>query len=289
MPEFHSPFTTYHSPLKIDAHQHFWKFDPIRDNWITDEMSMIRKDFLPQHLVPVLKENGFDGCVTIQSDQSEKENIFQLNNAEDYDLIKGVIGWIDLQAENVRERLEYYRQFIKLKGFRHILQGESQRDLMLQPEFLRGIKALTEFNYTYDILIFPDQLGFTKQFVAQFPQQKFVIDHLAKPYIKDKKIDEWKIDIQKVAKYENVYCKISGYVTEADLKNWKKEDFIPYFDIVVNAFGIDRIMFGSDWPICLAGSEYNEVVNIVKDYFSSFTQNEQEQFFGNTAIKFYNL
>jgi L-fuconolactonase len=120
----------FHSPLKIDAHQHFWKFDPIRDNWITDEMSMIRKDFLPQHLVPVLKENGFDGCVTIQSDQSEKENIFQLNNAEDYDLIKGVIGWIDLQAENVRERLEYYRQFIKLKGFRHILQGESQRDLM---------------------------------------------------------------------------------------------------------------------------------------------------------------
>lgn len=274
---------------KIDAHQHFWKFDPIRDNWIKDEMSMIRKDFLPQHLEPLLKQNNFDGCVTIQSDQSESKNLFQLSNAEKYDFIKGIVGWVDLQADDVKERLTYYKQFEKIKGFRHILQGEPQRDLMLQPQFLRGIKALLEFNYTYDILIYPDQFGFTKQFVAQFPEQKFVIDHLAKPYIKDKKIGSWKKDIQQVAQYKNVYCKISGYITEADLKNWKKEDFIPYFDIVVDAFGIDRIMFGSDWPVCLAGSEYNEVVNVTKDYFSSYTKNERDKFFGNNAIKFYNL
>lgn len=289
MPESNSPFTAHHSPLKIDAHQHFWKFDPIRDNWITDEMSVIRKDFLPQHLEPLLKQNDFDGCVTIQSDQSENENLFQLANAEKYDFIKGIVGWVDLQAEDVKERLAYYKQFEKVKGFRHILQGEPQRNLMLQPQFLRGIKALQEFNYTYDILIYPDQLGFTKQFVAQFSEQKFVIDHLAKPYIKDKKIDRWKKDIQQVAQYENVYCKISGYITEADLKNWKKEDFIPYFDIVVAAFGIDRIMFGSDWPVCLVGVEYIEVVNVIKDYFSSYTKNEQDKFFGNNAIKFYNL
>jgi len=274
---------------KIDAHQHYWKFDPIRDNWITDEMSVIRKDFLPQHLEPLLKQNDFDGCVTIQSDQSENENLFQLANAEKYDFIKGIVGWVDLQVDDVKERLAYYKQFEKIKGFRHILQGESQRDLMLQPHFLRGIKALVEFNYTYDILIYPDQLGFTKQFVALFPEQKFVIDHLAKPYIKDKKIEEWKNDIQQVAQYENVYCKIFGYITEADLKNWKKEDFIPYFDIVVDAFGIDRIMFGSDWPVCLVGVEYNEVVNVVKDYFLSYTKNEQDKFFGHNAIKFYNL
>ena len=147
---------------KIDAHQHFWKFDPIRDNWITDEMSVIRKDFLPQHLEPLLQQNGFDGCVTIQSEQSENENLFQLANAEKYDFIKGIVGWIDLQAGNVAERLAYYKQFEKIKGFRHILQGESVRDIMLQPDFLRGISALKKFDYTYDILIYPDQLIFTK-------------------------------------------------------------------------------------------------------------------------------
>lgn len=274
---------------KIDAHQHFWKFDPIRDNWITDEMSVIRKDFLPQYLEPLLQQNGFDGCVTIQSEQSENENLFQLANAEKYDSIKGIVGWIDLQSENIAERLAYYKQFEKIKGFRHILQGESVRDIMLHPNFLRGISALKKFDYTYDILIYPDQLIFTKKFVAKFPEQKFVIDHLAKPYIKDKKIDEWKKDIQQVAQYENVYCKISGYITEADLKHWKKEDFKPYFDIVVELFGTNRIMFGSDWPVCLAGGDYNEVVNIVKDYFSSFTQQEQAQFFGLNPIEFYNL
>ena len=274
---------------RIDAHQHFWKFDPIRDTWITDEMSLLRKDFLPHHLEPLLIKNGFDGCVTVQSDQSEDENVFQLANAEEHDFIKGIVGWVDLQAKNIREKLSYYTQFKKLKGFRHILQGEIQRDLVLQPEFLNGINALKEFNYTYDILIYPDQLGFIKQFVAQFLQQKFVINHLAKPYIKNGKIDDWKKDIEQVAEYENVFCKISGYTTEADWKNWKKEDFIPYFDIVVNAFNADRIMFGSDWPVCLLGGNYEEVLNVVKGYFSSFTQNEQDKIFGDNAIKFYNL
>ena len=274
---------------RIDAHQHFWKFDPIRDTWITDEMTLLRKDFLPQDLEPLLTKNGFDGCMTIQSDQSEDENIFQSANAEEYDFIKGVVGWVDLQAENIREKLSYYTRFKKLKGFRHILQGEMQRDLMLQPKFLRGIDALKEFNYTYDILIYPDQLHFIKQFVAQFPQQKFVIDHLAKPYIKDRKIEDWKKDIEQVAEYKNVFCKISGYTTEADWKNWKKENFIPYFDVLVNSFGTDRILFGSDWPVCLLGGEYNVVVNIAKEYFLCFTLNEQDKVFGNNAIKFYNL
>lgn len=153
---------------KIDAHQHFWQFDSIRDNWITDEMSMIRKDFLPQHLEPLLQQNGFDGCVTIQSEQSENENNFQLKNTEKYNFIKGTVGWIDLQSGNIAERLAYYKQFEKIKGFRHILQGEPERGFMLKPEFLRGIKALKEFNYTYDILIFPGQLSFTKKLSRNF-------------------------------------------------------------------------------------------------------------------------
>lgn len=274
---------------RIDAHQHFWNFDPIRDNWITDQMTILRQDYLPNQFGPVLKENGFDGSVTVQAEQAEIENVFLLENAKNNDFVKGVVGWIDFQAKNVRDKLSYYTQFEKIKGFRHILQGEIQRDLMLKPEFSRGIKALQEFNYTYDILIYPDQLKFTKEFVAQFPRQKFVIDHLAKPYIKSKKIKEWKKDITEVAEHQNVFCKISGFVTEADWKKWKKEDFIPYFDVVVNAFGIDRIMFGSDWPVCLLGGSFEEIAGLVKEYFSSFTQNEQDKIFGDNAVKFYNL
>lgn len=274
---------------RIDAHQHFWKFDPVKEGWIPDEMEIIRKDFLPHEFGILLQQNGFDGCVTVQADQSENENIFQLINAEENDFIKGVVGWIDLQAENVVERLEYYSQFKKLKGFRHILQGEAKRDTMLNPAFLRGITALQGFNYTYDILILPDQLIFAKEFVAKFPNQSFVIDHLAKPYIKEKKIEPWKSDIQQVAQYDNVYCKISGFVTEADIRHWKREDFIPYFDIIVESFGMNRIMFGSDWPVCLAGAGYDIVLDILTGYFSSFTQNEKDQFFGKNANEFYKL
>ena len=274
---------------KIDAHQHFWKFDPVRDSWITEDMSRIQRDFLPQDLFTVLKENGFDGCVVVQSDQSEEENQFQLDNAEKFDFVRGVVGWVDLQNEKVEERLEYYSSFSKMKGFRHVLQGEPQRDLMLHSDFKRGISFLSKYNFTYDILIFPDQLKFSKQLVAEFPDQQFVIDHLAKPYIQSGEIEGWKKDIEAIAKHPNVFCKISGFVTEADWKNWMAGDFRPYFDIVVNAFGINRIMFGSDWPVCLVAGEYKEVVDITKDYFSSFTHEEQEKFFGGNAVQFYNL
>jgi L-fucono-1,5-lactonase len=274
---------------RIDAHQHFWNFDPIRDSWITGEMTILRQDYLPDQFSLVLKQNGFDGSVAVQAEQAEIENVFLLENAKNNFFVKGIVGWVDFQAKNVGDKLSYYSQFEKLKGFRHILQGEAQRDLMLKTEFLRGIRAMQEYNYTYDILIYPDQLKFTKEFVAQFPRQKFVIDHLAKPYIKSKKIKEWEKEIRQVAEHENVMCKISGYVTEADLKNWKKEDFIPYFDTVVDSFGIDRIMFGSDWPVCLLGGSFEEMSSLVKEYFSSFTQNEQDKFFGDNAIKFYNL
>ena len=274
---------------KIDAHQHFWKFDVERDSWITDEMKAIRKDFLPADIEPYLKANNFDGCVTVQAVQSEEENIFQLENAAKYDFIKGIVGWVDLQKDTIDERLAYYKQFKKIKGFRHVLQGEVQRDLMLQPPFLKGIGALQKFNYTYDILIFPDQLRFAKQFVAQFPNQKFVIDHLAKPGIKDKKIEEWKRDIMQFAPFENVHCKISGYITEADLNNWTNEDFLPFFDVIINTFGIGRIIYGSDWPVSLLGGTYNDVLKVVTDYFASFTTAEQDNFFGKNAINFYDL
>lgn len=273
----------------IDAHQHFWKFDPVRDSWITDEMWVIQKDFFPNDLKPVLQQNGFDDCIAVQASQSEEETEFLISLANQYDFIKGIVGWVDLQANDIEERLEKYKSIPVVKGFRHVLQGEPQRDLMLKPEFKRGIAALQKQAFTYDILIFPDQVKFSDELAASFPEQKFVIDHIAKPYIKRKEIVEWKKDMEKIAMHGNVYCKISGMVTETDWKGWKKEDFKPYLDVVVNAFGTNRILFGSDWPVCLVAASYNEMLAIVKEYFASFSKNEQEQFFGLNAIRFYNL
>lgn len=273
----------------IDAHNHFWKFDPVRDSWINDDMKVIQRDFLPAEIGMILKRNDFDGCVVVQSDQSEEENEFQLKNAEEFDFIKGIVGWIDLRSANVDERLQYYSQFKKLKGFRHILQGEDERDVMLKPAFLNGIRHLQQYGFTYDILIFPDQLQYIPEFVSQFPDQPFVIDHIAKPNIKEQEIDEWKKGIESVARYENVYCKISGMVTEADWKNWKKEDFTPYMDIITEAFGTGRIMFGSDWPVCQLAASYEEVVGIVQDHFSAYSKDDQEKVFALNAAKFYKL
>lgn len=274
---------------RIDAHQHFWQFNPVRDSWIDDSMSVIQQDFMPQDLQPLLQQNDFSGCVTVQSDQSEKENEFQLHNAGSYDFIKGVIGWVNLQAANVEDLLAYYSTFKKMKGFRHVLQGEAQRDLMLQPAFVNGISKLQQFGFTYDILIFPDQLKYVGELLAKFPDQKFVIDHIAKPYIKAQDLAEWTKDIRALSVYENCSCKISGMVTEADWKNWRKEDFTACLETVVETFGTGRIMFGSDWPVCLVAASYQQMLEIVSDYFSAFTKNENDQFFGLNAIQFYNL
>ncbi len=274
---------------RIDSHQHFWKFDPIRDSWINDEMAIIQRDFLPQDLQPLLTENNLDGSVLVQCDQSEMENEFLLNHASNFDFIKGVVGWVDLQSESVEDRLAYYHSFNKMKGFRHILQGEAERGMMLRPAFMNGISKLQNFDFTYDILIYPDQIQYVGELVRAFPDQKFVIDHIAKPNIKEKSILEWKKGMEALAEYPNLYCKISGMVTEADWKNRGKDDCNPYMDVIVNSFGTKRIMFGSDWPVCLVAANYQQTMEIVVDYFSSFTQSEQEDFFGLNAINFYKL
>ena len=272
----------------IDAHHHFWRYDVVTHEWINDEMSVIRKDFLPAQLEPVLKQNDISGCVAVQADQSEKETDFLLQLAEEHDFIKGVVGWVDLRADNIKERLDHYKAFRLLKGFRHILQGEAP-EFMLQPGFINGIAALQEYRFTYDILVFPQHLKAVLELVSKFPDQPFVIDHIAKPYIKDGLITDWKKDMEQFSIFENVYCKISGMVTEADYHHWKPADFTPYLDATVNAFGTKRILYGSDWPVCLVAANYTDMLNIVKTHFASFTATEQEDFFGNNAIRFYQL
>jgi L-fuconolactonase len=275
--------------LKIDAHNHFWKFDPVRDSWITPAMEVIRRDFLPGEFQETLRHHGFDGCVVVQSDQTEEENEFQLGNAAENPFVKAVVGWVDLRGPKVESRLEYYTTFSRLKGFRHVLQGEADRSLMLRPAFKRGISLLRKYGFTYDILIFPDQLKFAKELVEEFPYQKFVIDHIAKPSIKTKEDGSWHEDIRAIAKHENVYCKISGMVTEADWHHWEKEDFHPYMDTVVDAFGTNRIMYGSDWPVCQVAATYTDMLTIVQEYFSKFSADEQAAFFGGNACTFYNI
>lgn len=277
------------TPIRIDAHQHFWQFDPVRDSWITDDMAVIQKDFLPQHLQPVLQANGFYGCVLVQADQSEAQNDFMLQQATAAPFIKGIVGWVNLQAANVEERLLYYSQFKIIKGFRHVLQGEADRQLMLKPAFMNGIGRLRQFGYTYDILIFPDQLPYIPELLKAFPDQAFVIDHIAKPNIQKGDIAQWEKDMKLVAQYPNVYCKVSGMVTEADWRQWKPEDFHPYLDSVTNAFGIHRLLYGSDWPVCLVAGSYEKMLGIVQQYYASFSVQEQALFFGQNAARFYQL
>jgi len=274
--------------MKIDAHQHFWQYNAVRHDWIDDSMRVIRKDFFPEQLAPILLANQIDGCVAVQADQTEQETDFLIEQASNNSFIKAVVGWVDLKAPNLIERLAYYQQYPIVKGFRHILQGEDP-SFMLSPEFISGISQLANFGYTYDILIYPKHLSAALELVKQFPNQPFVIDHLAKPFIKEGTIADWKIGMHALAQHSNVFCKISGMVTEADWMHWKEADFTPYLDAVVTSFGFERIMFGSDWPVCLVAAPYEKMAAIVTNYFSQFSIAEQEMVFGKNAINFYHL
>ncbi len=273
----------------IDSHQHFWHYEPEKHAWIDDDMAAIRKDFLPEDLKQVYQENGIDGCVAVQADQTLVETDFLLNLAEKNDFIKGVVGWIDLRDESLENTLSQYIQNNTLKGFRHVVQGEPDHNFLLRPDFLKGITLLERYQYTYDILIFPHQLGATLEFVKRFPNQKFVIDHIAKPYIKDGFYDGWAILMQEIAKRDNVYCKLSGIITEADYKHWTVEQVTPYMNVVLEAFGTDRVMFGSDWPVCLVAGNYTKVKQLITDFIATLSTNEQARIMGANAVKFYNL
>lgn len=275
--------------MTIDAHQHFWKYDSFKHAWIDDSMSVIRQDFMPSDLEKVYAKNGIDGCLAVQADQTLEETNFLLWLSAKYGFIKGVVGWVDLRAGNVNEILEEYSQHEKIKGFRHIVQGESDHNFLLRPDFLRGISFLEKYDFVYDILIFPHQLGAALEFVKRFPHQKFVMDHIAKPYIKDGYFEGWAVLMKEIAKQENVHCKLSGMITEADFNSWTPDQINPYMDLVLNAFGSDRVMFGSDWPVCLVAGEYAQVKRLVTDFISKLSLIEQAQIMGTNAIQFYNL
>lgn len=271
--------------MRIDSHQHFWNFDPERDAWITDDMKTIRRDFRPPDLAGVLKNNNIEGCVAVQSDQSETETRFLLSLAERYDFIKGVVGWVDLKAENVEARLSHFSGFDKFKGVRHIVQGEAL-GFMENPKFQKGIKALEAHNLTYDLLIKPPQLEEAIAMTRKFPNQKFVLDHMAKPQISKGLDKKWSDGIRELAKHPNLYCKVSGMVTETDQFKWDADDFNAFLHLVSDAFGTDRLLFGSDWPVCLVAASYDQVHSIITNFYSG---SDLDKVMGENAERFYNL
>jgi L-fuconolactonase len=274
--------------MRIDSHQHFWKYDPVKDAWITNEMMALQSDFLPADIAPLLSQHDFDGCVAVQADPSENETNFLVEIASNNRFIKGVVGWIDFQSESIGEKLSQVATYPIVKGFRHIVQVEST-GFMLGKKFLRGLSHLNTFNFTYDLLINEAQLQDAILLAKKIPYQKFVLDHLGKPTIKTKHIESWKSNVRELGQLENVHCKLSGLVTEADWLNWNLDDFTPYLDAVVESFGTKRLIYGSDWPVCLLAASYQSQLGIIEHYFKAFTDTEKEAIFGNNAVRFYNL
>jgi L-fuconolactonase len=276
--------------MKIDSHQHYWHFNTADYGWMGENMSVIKRDFLPADLLPELKSIDFDGSVAVQARQSLQETEWLLQLSDAYPHIKGVVGWLDLQSERAEEQIAAFARHPKAVGVRHVIHDEEDIDFMLRPAFIRGVQLLEKYDLAYDILIFPTHLPNTIEFVKQFSdKQTFVVDHIAKPLIKDGIVSPWKEDIAALAKFPNVYCKVSGMVTEADWNTWIPENIRPYLDVVMEAFGPERILIGSDWPVCLVAGKYSEVMQVVINYISTFTEKEQALMLGGNAVKAYGI
>ena len=272
----------------IDAHVHFWKYDKKQYEWIDNSMKILQSDHLPEHFALTMKRNEVEGLVAVQASQTEMETHFLVELSKTHDVIKGIVGWVDLQEDNVEQRLHYFSQYNHIKGYRHIVQGEPL-DFLSRENFRRGVKALKPYNYTYDILIFHYQLQPALDFVNAFPDQPFVIDHCAKPDIKHKKIDEWKVLMKEMAQHPNVCCKLSGLLTEANWKGWSAGDFFPYLDVVFEAFGTDRLLFGSDWPVTNTTGDYASVLKLTRAYFAPKGPEVSAKFLAKNAVRFYGL
>lgn len=252
-------------------------------------MSLLRRDFLPHDLMPELQSHNMDGSIAVQADQSEAETRFLLDLAAKFPQILGVVGWLNLCSSNIQESLHQYANCKKLRGIRHIVQAEPDDRFLLREEFVHGISCLHDFGLTYDLLVYTRQLPAAAELVAKFPSQLFVLDHIAKPEIRHRKTSPWDHYIRKIAKHQNVYCKISGLITEADWQNWSEQDIAPYLDIVFDAFGADRLMFGSDWPVCLLAGSYSCVVELISRYTESLSETDRANIFGLNAARFYGL
>ena len=274
--------------MNIDSHQHFWRYTPAEYPWMKPGW-LIRRDFLPPDLAREMAKVGVEGCVAVQAQQTMAEARWLLSLADAHPFIRGVVGWVDLQNERVEEQLAELARHARFVGVRHVVQDEPDDNFMLRPAFQRGIGRLRQFNLAYDLLVFPKQLPASIQLAANFPEQRFVLDHIAKPPIAAGTLSPWREQLRELAKAPNVWCKVSGMVTEAKWDGWRAEDFRPYLDVVFAAFGVERLMFGTDWPVCTLAGSYAQVHRLVDDYTRSLTAEARAKFFGGSAAEFYRL
>lgn len=274
--------------MVIDSHVHFWKYNKSSYAWIDNSMKILQKDHLPEEIELTLKRNNVDGCVAVQALTEEVETRFLAELAATHSYIKGVVGWADLSSPNVEKTLDEFKQYPAIKGIRHIVQSEPD-DFLYKKDFRSGVALLKDYGYTFDILIYPRQLKAARDFVAEFPGQVFILDHCAKPEIRKHEIEQWKAGIEELAAYPNVYCKLSGLLTEAKWKEWSPADFYPYLDVIFNAFGTDRLLYGSDWPVMLLSGIYVQWKSLLEKYMEGFVDEERDKVFGFNAKTVYSL
>jgi L-fuconolactonase len=276
--------------IKIDSHQHFWQFNTKEYAWIDDRMNVLKRDYLPLHLEQELNRAGFSGSIVVQARQTIEETRWLLDLAKKHAFIRGVVGWVDLRSgDKLKYQLDEFASSEKLVGVRHVVHDEPDDMFMLGNDFLNGISLLKDYNLTYDLLIFPKHLPVALKLVSMFPEQKFIIDHISKPPIREGILSPWKEDMLMIGRHGNVWCKLSGMVTEADWKNQTSEDFLPCLDIVFSAFGHERLMIGSDWPVCLVAGEYRYVTGIIENYISGMPVEVRQGIMGFNCLNFYGL
>lgn len=274
---------------KIDAHHHLWRYTVDEFGWIDESMQKLRRDFLPADLVQEMKAAGVDGSVAVQARQTLDETRWLLDLADECAAIRGVVGWAPIAGEDFPAVMEEFEDRTKLKALRHVIQGEKDEHYILREDFNAGIRSMQGSGLVYDLLIYERHLPQTIEFVEQHPEQVFVLDHMAKPLIREGVMEPWAARMRELAKRENVWCKVSGMVTEADWAAWGPETLRPYLDLVVEAFGVKRLMAGSDWPVCLVASEYGRWFEVLHQYFAPFSQDERDAVFGETAAQVYGL
>jgi L-fuconolactonase len=275
--------------MRIDSHQHFWHYDPAQHVWMTDAMGTLRRDYLPDELAPLLQATGFDGSIAVQARQMLEETAWLLELAERHPQVKGVVGWFDLCSAELPAQLERFSTHPRLVAARHVLHDEPDDQFMLRPEFRRGIALVGEHELAYDLLLFPRHLPVAVKLVDEFEDQLFVLDHIAKPPIRDGLLAPWKQDLEHLAERPNVFCKLSGMVTEARWNEWRPEDFRPYLDVVIEAFGPERLMIGSDWPVCTLASDYASSMGVVLDYVSALSPAARDGILGGNCARFYGI
>ena len=274
--------------IKIDSHQHFWEINKFNYSWM-DQKSPLRKDFVPNDLEKLIKENHIDKTIIVQAEPSTEETYWLLEMAENYDFIAGVVGWVDLTDPKIEKTLNILQENQFFKGVRHLWETDEDPEWIINSGAIRGLKVIAERNLTFDFLARPNNLIYIPKIMNLVPNLRAVLDHIGKPEIAEKKIQPWLNDIRKISSIDNVFCKLSGMITEANQKNWRVEDLKPYVHHVLSLFGADRIMFGSDWPVCTLAGQYKDVKNSFDEILKDLDLKSKNKIFGENASKFYKI